>query len=273
MLKKLVKLLFTIFILIIAASLYLSNFSIETSRYDIISNELPVSFNGYRIAQLSDLHGRDLNDKIIKSLKKSKPHIIVITGDMMDDDKQWETISKLLMELTNLAPVYYVTGNHEWAECETETLLSKIEGCGVKTLRNEYVKLTVGAEIIILAGIDDPNGYADMKTPSQLKAEIDANEEATYSILLAHRPENFHKHAALGFDLVISGHVHGGLIRLPYVGGLFSPGMELLPTYSGGLYNEGQSTLALSRGLAGVGNFPRLFNRLDIPVLTLRSSS
>ena len=273
MLKRLVKLMFTIIILILAVSMYLSNFSIETSRYEIKSIKLPVSFDGLRIAQLSDLHGRDLDDKIIRVVKKAQPHVIVITGDLMDNDSQWNTVAKLLNNLVLLAPVYYVSGNHEWGDCDMEALFQRIEKCGVKLLRNEYVKLTVGTENIILAGVDDPNGYADMKTPSQLAQEIEASEGDTYKILLAHRPDDFADYAALGFDLVFSGHVHGGLMRLPYIGGLFSPGMDFLPEYSGGLYYEGQSTLVLSRGLAGVLKIPRLFNRLDIPVVTLRLES
>jgi predicted MPP superfamily phosphohydrolase len=273
MLKKLVKLIFTIIILILALSLYLSNFIIETSRYEIKNTKLPVSFDGFRIAQLSDLHGRDINNKIMKVIKKTQPHVIVITGDLVDDDKQWETVANLLNDLVKLAPVYYVSGNHEWGDCDMEALFQGLEKCGVRTLRNDYVKLTVGTDNIILAGVDDPNGYADMKTPSQLAQELAAGEGDTYKILLSHRPDDFPEYAALGFDLVFSGHIHGGLMRLPYIGGLFSPGMDFLPDYSGGLYYEGQSTLVLSRGLAGVLKIPRLFNRLDIPVVTLRLES
>jgi predicted MPP superfamily phosphohydrolase len=139
----------------------------------------------------------------------------------------------------------------------------------------------VGVDKIILAGIEDPNGYADMKTPAELAAEIREAEGEAFSVLLSHRPDGFEEYAALGFNLVLSGHIHGGLIRLPFIGGLFSPGMELLPKYSGGAYAFTYTNTAglartgrliVSRGLSGAVGIPRLFNRLDIPLVTLRKS-
>ncbi len=274
MLKKFAGFIFSALALFFAVSLCLSNFAVETTEYAVSDAKLPASFDGYRIAQISDLHGRPLNDGIIRAVRSARPHAIVITGDLIDDEGRWASVSALLARLVKAAPVYYVTGNHEWADLDTEGLLEKLAALGVRALRNEYVRLTVGAESLILAGIDDPNGYADMKTPAELAAEIKAAEGDAYTILLSHRPDGFRSYAALGFDLTLSGHIHGGIIRLPLVGGLFSPGMELFPEYSGGVYREnvegrGTAALIVSRGLSGAVGIPRLFNRPDIPVITL----
>jgi predicted MPP superfamily phosphohydrolase len=278
MLKRLISFILIIIIVISAISLYLSNYCIKVSRYSVTDAEIPVSFDGYRIAQLSDIHGRNINDKILKAVNKAKPHIIVITGDLMDDEAQWASVSSLLYGLLKAAPVYYVTGNHEWADTDTEDLLERIKQSGVTVLQNTYAKLTVGAESIVLAGLDDPNGYADMKTPEELAAEIQEYKGGRYSILLSHRPAGFLTYAALGYDLILSGHIHGGIVRLPFLGGLFGPGMELLPDYAGGIYNtykseQGMCTLVVSRGLSGIDDIPRLFNRLDIPVITLHTEN
>ncbi len=277
--RKLVGIAAAILLATVLLSLYISNYRLKLSRYSVSSPDIPASFDGFRIAQISDLHGRSLNKKILKAIKEAEPHIIVATGDLLDDEAQWSSVAELLREMVKRAPVYYVTGNHEWAHFDTEELLDRIEACGVTVLRNEYAVLKVGVDRIILAGIDDPNGYADMKTPSELAAEIRDAEGAAFSILLSHRPDGFEEYAGLGFDLILSGHVHGGLVRLPVIGGLFSPGMELLPKYSGGIYcftykdTEGcdrTGRLVVSRGLSGAVGIPRLFNSLDVPLVTLR---
>lgn len=260
------------------AALYYSNCVVKPRGYELSFAGLPASFDGYRIAQLSDIHGGDLlgvdGEKLITALKAENPNIIVITGDIADEDNPPEKLRGLLLRLTALAPVYYVTGNHEWAAGCVGELEALFEETGVTALRNEYVLLTVGAESIALAGIDDPNGYADRKTPRQLMDELRAEQGDIFTVMLAHRPDEGAAALELGCDLAFSGHNHGGLIRLPGYGGLLAANREFFPEYTRGAYPmENGSYLVVSAGLAKVGQAPRLFNPLDVPVVTLRSGA
>ena len=140
---------------------------------------LPAAFDGYRLVQLSDVHaavfGRD-NSTLIGAVKDAKPDVIVITGDLINNDNasgdDMGIVTPLIRALVAIAPVYYVTGNHEWDSGRVRELLTMLGGSGVTALRNGYVRLTIGAASIVLAGVDDPNGPADMKTPEQLVSEI-----------------------------------------------------------------------------------------------------
>ena len=152
--------------------------------------------------------------------------------------------------------------------CARAFLLAELAAAGVTVLRNSFVTLERKGDALLLAGLDDPNGYADMKTPEELAAELQA-AGGGFAVLLAHRPNDFPRYAALGFRLVFSGHVHGGMVRLPFLGGVLAPGHVLFPEYDGGLYTLGDSCMVLSRGLAGVSVFPRLFNPLEISVVQL----
>lgn len=254
-------------------SVYDSNTRIETEFFELYYDNLPVSFDGFRIAHLSDMHanifGKD-SERLYSAIKKSKPHIIVITGDLIGHDGEVDIVVPQLKRLLEIAPVYYATGNHEWSTKEIYLLFDIMSDIGVTALRNSYTRLTVGTEHIILAGVDDENGPADMKKPHELMEEIISSEGDVYTLLLSHRPYRFPEYAKLGFDTVLSGHNHGGLIRLPFVGGLLSPGGNLFPRYTEGVYSEGGSDMLISRGLSGVNGFPRIFNPLHIPILILR---
>ena len=130
-----------------------------------------------------------------------------------------------------------------------------------------------GAQIV-LAGVDDPNGYADQTTPEELYAQIENKAPGLFTVLLAHRNDRFDRYAAAGYDFVMSGHAHGGIVRLPFVGGVLGTNRELFPKWTSGLYTVGDSTLFVSRGL-GNNTVPfqgfRLFNRPELAVITLRA--
>ena len=253
-----------------------SNYSIEVERAEFGSENLPALFDGYRIVQLSDLHGAEFgegNEKLLKEVEKAKPDCIVITGDLVDRFRGADlaAIKQLATELAALAPSYYVTGNHEWAVGSVPELKSLLRECGVTVLSNEYVELTAGDDRIILAGIDDPNGYADQKTPEELAAELYAAEGDPFWILLAHRNNRFeHQYSLLGADLTISGHGHGGIIRLPFTDGLLSTDRTFFPSHTAGFYEDNGETVFVSRGLGNSGISRRLFNRPELAVLTLR---
>ena len=173
--------------------------------------------------------------------------------------------------LTAIAPTYYVTGNHEWALRDVPELKKALEAQGVTVLSNQFVTLERGGDTVVLAGVDDPNGYADQKSPETLAEEVRAAHGDPFWMLLAHRNNHFpEQYSLLGADLVISGHGHGGVIRLPFTDGLLSTDRTFFPTYTAGLYEKNGSTLFVTRGLGNSGPVFRLFNRPEVAVVTLR---
>ena len=242
---------------------------------------LPAEFDGYRIVHLSDLHGHEYgagNSDLLARVAEQEPDLIVVTGDLIDREGQLEMVPTLARGLAAAAPAYYVTGNHEWSlgtgkVMELKNLLSQ---CGVAVLSNQYEILERDGAQIVLAGVDDLNGYADQMTPEERYARSWDQVPGLFTILLAHRNNQFGRYANTGYDFVMSGHGHGGIIRLPFAGGLIGTGGRMLPPWTSGIYTAGDSTLFVSRGL---GNntvpFPgfRLFNRPELAVVTLRTAS
>ena len=172
--------------------------------------------------------------------------------------------------LSAIAPTYYVTGNHEWAVGHVPEMKETLAENGVHVLSNQSLSLTRNEDRIILAGIDDPNGYADQKTPEEVAQEVAEEWGDPFWILLAHRNNAFAEHySRLGADLVVSGHGHGGLVRLPFTDGLVSTEHTFFPSYTAGLYEKNGSTLFVTRGLGNSGFTFRLFNRPEVAVLTL----
>lgn len=264
------------FALLLWGAVFYSNNCVVVSEYELSFSALPASFDGYRIAQLSDIHGGgnfgERDERLLKPLRNAGVNIIVITGDLVDDEHPPESVRTLLSELREIAPVYYVTGNHEWAAGHIGELERIFADVGVTPLRNEYELLTIGVESIALAGVDDPNGWADRKMPGELKDEISAENGDIFTVLLAHRPDAIDEYRSMGYSLVLSGHIHGGVVRLPWLGGLISPTRDLFPEYSKGVYEaeDGSAPMVVSAGLAKAAGFPRLFNPLDVPIITLR---
>ena len=174
--------------------------------------------------------------------------------------------------MSEIAPTYYVTGNHEWAAGGVPELKKVLASHGVTVLSNEYTVLERGGDSIVLAGIDDPNGYADQKTPEELAAEIYAAYGDPFWILLAHRNDHFpEQYSLLGADLVVSGHGHGGLIRLPFTDGLVSTDRTFFPSYTAGLYEKNGSVLFVTRGLGNSGSTFRVFNRPEVALISFQT--
>ncbi|HIT32594.1 MAG TPA: metallophosphoesterase [Candidatus Enterenecus stercoripullorum] len=236
---------------------------------------LPEEFEGLRIVQISDLHGHAYGEdsgELLELVAGQEPDLIAVTGDLIDRESQMEMVPALARGLAVIAPTYYVTGNHEWAVGNVPRLKGILAECGVTVFSNQYTILERGGASLVLAGIDDPNGYADQKTPEELYEEIRAQAADQCIILLAHRNDRFDQYAAAGYNLVISGHGHGGIVRLPFTDGLLGTNRRFFPTWTSGVYTLGDSTLFVSRGL-GNNTVPipgfRLFNRPDLAVLEL----
>ena len=248
---------------------------LQTTVTEVPVNGLPVGFEGFRIVHLSDLHGHEYGEDsegLLFRVREAEPELIVITGDIIDREEQLSILPPLAKGLADLAPTYYVTGNHEWAVGGVKALKGVLEQCGVTVLSNGYTVLEREGDRLVLAGVDDPNGYADQKTPEELYGEIAAEHPGLPTLLLAHRNDRFDQYAAAGYDLVLSGHAHGGIVRLPFTDGLLGTGRELFPTRTAGVYTLGDSTLFVSRGL-GSNTVPvrgfRLFNRPEVAVAVL----
>lgn len=271
-------LLFLIFILFCVGFFHWSNHSLQVQRFTFTSPRLPAGFDGCVIVQLSDLHGAlfgEDNRDLLKVVAKNRPDYIFLTGDLLDQYRATPHSYAVSLggALADIAPTYFVTGNHEWALPDVPGLKRKLEEAGVQVLTNEYAVLARDGDNAVLAGIDDPNGYADQKSPEDLAAELQAASAYgdPFWILLAHRNDHFPgQYSRLGADLVISGHGHGGVIRLPFTDGLVSTDRTFFPSYTAGLYRENGSLLFVTRGLGNTGPSFRLFNRPEVAVVTLQ---
>lgn len=261
--------------LLLGAFLWWSNRALQVTQFDPVFSDLPAGFDGCRAVVLSDLHTAQFgggNQKLLEAVREAEPDYIFLTGDLLDQYRPVPEgyVEALADALTGIAPTYYVTGNHEWALGGVPALKELLSAHGVTVLSNQFLPLERNGDTIILAGIDDPNGYADQKTPEQLASEVYAAWGDPFWVLLAHRNNRFEsQYSLLGADLVISGHAHGGIIRFPFTDGLISHDLELLPDYTAGLYEANGSALFVSRGLGNAGPSFRLFNRPEVAVLTL----
>ena len=257
-----------------------ANGALTVSRFTVSDPRLPEAFNGYRIVQVSDLHDARFGEdhaNLVRLIEAEHPSIIVMTGDMIDSRRtRLEPMLALAEKLTSLAPVYYVTGNHEARIPETaERLMDGLRERGVCVLRGETVELTQGGASVRLTGVDDLGVYSrDTQSIDGAKADLSqalAPLVGTdgYTILLTHRPELADLYAGSGVCLALCGHAHGGQVRLPGIGGLFAPGQGVFPAYDAGLYEVGGMVMVVSRGL-GNSAFPlRINNRPEIVTVQL----
>ena len=256
------------------------NTALELNTYTISSSKLPQSFDGYRIAHVSDLHNTEMgkdNEKLLAMLRDADPDMIAITGDLIDSrNTDIEVALKFVREAVKIAPCYYVTGNHEARVNEYGELKAGMETAGVTVLEDVRTEISMEGATITLIGVNDPSYqtdylFGDSETVLNTKLEELHTEDGEFTVLLSHRPELFDAYTDHGIDLVLSGHAHGGQFRLPFIGGVVAPNQGLFPEYDAGIYTEGNTNMLVSRG---VGNsiLPfRINNRPEVILIELQA--
>ena len=254
------------------------NTVLEINEYAIMSDKIPEAFAGFRIAQVSDLHNAEFgdgNEKLIELLSQTDPDMIVITGDLIDSrHTDIEIALEFARQAINIAPIYYVSGNHEARVREYEDLKMGLAEAGVNVLEDQKVQITREGESITLMGIDDPSFqedylFGDSESVARQAITDMKNESDRYTILLSHRPELFDLYVETEIDLVFSGHAHGGQFRLPFIGGLVAPNQGFFPKYDAGLFSVGSTNMIVSRGVGNSIIPIRFNNRPEIVVAVL----
>lgn len=239
--------------------------------YTVVSPKLTAEV---RLAVVTDFHSSDNPDDVAAMTASCAPDAVLLVGDLFDDDTQnrpTERTLSLMRQLSAQYPCYYVSGNHEAWTGEMDALYQQTEEAGVTVLRMSSGVLTVRGQRIALCGVPDPyemvfSGAPD--TEEQLRQALEDVDSADFTVLLAHRPELLAKYAQFPLDLVVSGHAHGGQVRIPGVlNGLYAPNQGWFPKLAGGAYTQDGTTLIVSRGLAVRTRLPRIFNRPEVVLM------
>lgn len=290
LLKKRIVFCVLMFVNVVISAMFISYiislFKIDVSKYEVASSKVPKAFDGFKILQLSDLHNRRFNKnnkKIVKIIEKQKPDIIVMTGDMVSSNSTgFSNFFLLVEELDGKYPIYYIFGNHEQrlsAEKQS-SIIGKLREYGVKVLNNQQEFIIKDDESIQIFGLNQEliyytNYLKSKKTYSyetkDMENAIRKADGKKFNILLSHNPLYFETYEKWGADLVFSGHVHGGIIQIPFIGGFLSPERKLFPKYSGGEYEINDSKMIVSRGLGYTKINLRFFNNPEICVVELKS--
>ena len=254
------------------------NKALVLTSHCITSTGLPPSFEGFRIAQVSDFHNAEMgeeNKKLISMLKESNPDIIILTGDMIYCRNPKPGIALCFAEeAMKIAPCYYVTGNHEARIDNYAEFKNGLIDRGVIVLENAKVNIEKSGEKITIIGVNDPlfkndgiSGNSENVINTRLKKLM--SEDNGYTILLSHRPELFKTYVNNNVDLVFSGHAHGGQVILPFIGGLAAPNQGIFPKYYKGIYSESDTKMIVSRGIGRSVVPVRVNNRPEVVLAEL----
>lgn len=266
---------------VVLGFLYYENNAVDISHYAVDNINIPAEFDGVKILQISDLHSKSFGKnqkRLIEMVKRVKPDFIFLTGDLIDyRSNRIEPCADLIRGIKEVAPIYFVTGNHEEASKVFLTFKQVLQDNGVILLDDESVVVKKGEGQILISGISDREGLYDSYSSTSDKFRETlislAGDHEYYQILLAHRPELIEYYSEANYDLVFSGHAHGGQVRLPFLGGLVAPGQGLLPEYTENVHDVGETSMVISRGLGNSLIPQRLFNHPELVVVTLNSSA
>ena len=279
--KQIIIVIILAFLALVVGWTVWGNLTIGTTHYEIAFENLPSSFEGYKIAQISDLHNAKFgenNARIIEILHEEKPDMIAITGDLIDSNRTDIDIAvQFMQQAVQIAPCYYVTGNHEaWIGEDYQQLEKKMIDVGVRILHDEVMPIYKDGESIQLIGLDDPD-FTDRDAEvqeSMLYTKLkNLKLQDGFKLLLSHRPETVHSYVSTNVDLVLSGHAHGGQFRMPFIGGIVAPNQGLFPEYDAGVFDERGTTMVVSRGIGNSIIPVRLNNRPEIVIVKLQPKS
>lgn len=256
---------------------------IRVRSYTVLSDKVS---DTVRIVQISDLHdtryGKNQKN-LIKKIDEQFPDVIVLTGDIAVDDLSHKPTEELLSQIVKEYPCYYVSGNHEYQSGEPQNIKEMISSYGVKILEGETVFADINGQKISISGVDDPmcfglHNWRETNESNelwygQLKSCDEDIDNNTFSLLLTHRPELVEAYQNTDFDLVLSGHAHGGQVRIPLImNGLLAPNQGFFPKYAGGEYELDGTKMIVSRGLCR-NFFPRVFNPPELVVIDIKPNS
>lgn len=282
------KVLFTIiviFLLYIFIEIYWETHHFVITRYEVKSSKLPKEMKAKKVIFLSDFHNQNYGEKsvrLVDAIWKEQPDLILIGGDMLVGNSKipYENAVDFVKQLPEIAPVYYTNGNHEQRMHENAETYGdlywkykkELENAGVVFLNNEDI--IYGEERIRIEGLELPNKcYKKLKKTTLEVSDIEARigkAKDGFTILMAHHPEYAKCYWQWGADLVLSGHLHGGVVRLPLLGAAISPQYRLFPRYSGDYYKEGKKGIIVSKGLGMHTIKIRLWNKAEMVVFTLQ---
>lgn len=242
--------------------MFWGNRTIQVSQVEITDAEVPDAFIDFKIAHLSDIHDKNWGETLIAPIQEENPDIIVITGDLIDSNEpDIYSASLLIEELNKIAPIYFVTGNHEAWSGHYDTLKESLLNQSVNILDNEAIVLQRNGEELLLLGLKDSAFATEDEHSLTIEARVQelSGQFDGFKLLLAHRPELFESYVRNDLNLVLSGHAHGGQFRLPFIGGLIAPDQGLFPEYTSGVYEKNKTKMVVSRGL-GNSIIPLRFN-------------
>lgn len=269
---------FLLLFVILVIRLYIDNNVFEVSYIDFEDDEIPQSFINTKILHISDLHNKSYGDNNIVLLNKIHeiaPDYIFLTGDMVSSkDTDFSTFYSFASKIGSKYSCFYILGNHEMdlTNSERKAIYETLESYNITVLDNEMVQLEKNDEIINVYGMwYNPKYYVKEDFQLDNMQKILGSSLESFNILLTHNPDDFEIYADWGADLIFSGHVHGGMIRLPFVGGVISPNRTLFPKYDSGIYEYNESNLVVSRGMSRGSSGIRLFNQPELVVVTLSS--
>ncbi|HEX2926375.1 MAG TPA: metallophosphoesterase, partial [Ruminiclostridium sp.] len=274
--RKLIFCYFAVSAVMIAGLIYFS-INIEVSRYTVESNRLPQDFDRFKILQISDFHNGTFYggaEALIKKVKGEKPDIIVNTGDIIDETSDNSSkVIKLAEELVSIAPVYSVTGNHDKWFNGFDFMQKTLRNKGITLLENRETTVSRGKSLIRIFGISDPDAANGMGPIKYVRSQMSGLTPGYgYNILLFHRANMFDSISGRGYQLILSGHMHGGQVQIPFVGGLIAPQRDRrwFPKYTDGKWKANGTTMIVSRGLGNIVAVPRLLNPPQIVTVTLK---
>ncbi|OPH38508.1 metallophosphoesterase [Moraxella equi] len=271
--KAMIRILIAL-LMIVAIIIYSNLLKVVDYKFDNIGYQSDKALN---IALITDLHACYYGDNqkwLIDSLKQKQPDVILLGGDIYDDKMPFDNADELLSQLPNIAPTYYVDGNHEnWlSQADYNKVMGKIHTHGVSIIHGKSI--SVPNTNVVIHGISDPDGGAFDKDLKTVTDNLNNDTKNHVHILLTHRPEHIDMYLNYPFDIIMAGHAHGGQWRVPFViNGVYAPNQGLFPKYAGGLYefaNDHNTKFIVSRGLARESTrVPRLFNRPELVFVSL----